>query len=131
MRKERSNIRHIMWRKRVDKSLLKDGTTPIPLWLAKQWKLNEIFNFESGTVIVAIKTSHKYLGELSLINNPNRFQYRLTFYEPVRTQLRNTYHHSYQTLVLDNQKKETLEFLDIEFDQNKKTFILVSWYLSE
>ncbi len=120
-----------MWRKRVDKSLLKDGTTPIPLWLAKQWKLNEIFNFESGTEIVAIKTSHKYLGELSLINNPNRFQYRLTLHEPVRTQLRNTYHHSYQTLVLDNQKKETLEFLDIEFDQKKKTFILVSWYLSE
>jgi hypothetical protein len=47
MKRERSDIQFIMWRKRVDMTLLLSGQTPIPTWLVKQWQLKEVFDFSS------------------------------------------------------------------------------------
>jgi len=120
-----------MWRKRVDKSFLRDGTTPIPLWLAKQWELNDIFAFENGKEIVAIKWNHKYIGELTSVDNLNRLQYRLTLLEPVKSDMKKVFYHSYNRLIRDNNDDPVSEFIDIEFDKKKKTFILVAWYKVE
>jgi hypothetical protein len=49
MKRERSDIQFIMWRKRVDMTLLLSGQTPIPTWLVKQWQLKEVFDFSSNS----------------------------------------------------------------------------------
>ena len=123
MKKERSDVRFILWRKRVDKTLLKDGLTPIPTWLVKQWQIKEVFDFSDGPVKVAVRWDNSsYDGVLSTVHYENRDQYRLEIKDPAHQWLINSYLHSYEVLVIQAQQSETYEFLDIEFDPENKVF---------
>ena len=132
MKKERSDVRFILWRKRVDKTLLKDGLTPIPTWLVKQWQIKEVFDFSDGHVKVSVKWDNSsYDGVVSTVHYENRDQYRLEIKDPAHQWLINSYFHSYEVLVIQAQQSETYEFLDIEFDPETKVFYLHDYYKHE
>jgi len=129
MRKERSDVRFVMWRKRVDKTLLKDGVTPIPTWLVDQWLIQEVFDFSNGSIPVLIYWGKDaYQGVVSMVQYEKRVLYRLEIKDPGHQWLINAYADSYEKLVLNERQEETFEFLDIEFDPKSKTFFLNDYY---
>jgi len=129
MRKERSDVRFVMWRKRVDMTLLKDGVTPIPTWLVDQWLIQEVFDFSNGSINVPINWGKDaYHGVVSRVQYEKRDLYRLEIKNPGLQWLINAYSDSYEKLVLIQRQEETFEFLDIEFDPNSKTFFFNDYY---
>jgi hypothetical protein len=129
MRKERSDVRFVMWRKRVDKTLLKGGVTPIPTWLVDQWLIQEVFDFSNGSIPVLIYWGKDaYQGVVSMVQYEKRVLYRLEIKDPGHQWLINAYTNSYEKLVLNERQEETYEFLDIEFDPKSKTFFLNDYY---
>ena len=40
---ERNDVRHPLWRKKVDGSLLQHSVTPIPGWVGQMWNITSIF----------------------------------------------------------------------------------------
>jgi hypothetical protein len=129
MKRERSDIKFIMWRKRVDMTLLLSGQTPIPTWLVKQWRLKEVFDFSSNSHPVLIKWGkYQYDGFIKIVHYDNRELVRLEIKDSAQKWLINAFMHTYETLVLKAQEVETYEFLDIEFDPLSKQFILTVYY---
>jgi hypothetical protein len=130
MKKERSDVRYIMWRKKVDLTLLKEGVTPIPNWLVQQWEINLNYDLSDSVSEVVVKFGHKYFGKLYRTITDKREQYKLSFGNFVLKELQLSYKYSYQRLIIDRLKYETFEFLDIEFDPKKKIFYLKDYYVS-
>jgi hypothetical protein len=132
MKKERNDVEFILWRKRVDKTLLKDGVTPIPNWLVKHWQIKEVFDFSKGSIPVVIKWGKdEYKGLVSLVQYDNRELYRLEIKNPGHQWLINAYIYSYDSLVLKGLEEEPCEFIDIEFDPQKKVFFLKDYYVNK
>lgn len=131
MKRERSDVRFIMWRKKVDLTLLKDGMTPIPNWLVQQWEIELNYDLSEGVSEVVIKFGHKYFGKLYRATTDKRDLYRISLGEFVLKELQLSYSYSYQKLVKDKSKYDTFEFLDIEFDPKKKIFYLKDHYVNK
>lgn len=66
MKLERSDIKFLLWRKKVDKSILNDRETPIPKFMLESWKIEQLFK-DCGSV-----NSEK--GKVEIILNKNTFQ---------------------------------------------------------
>lgn len=148
---ERNDIKHLMWRKKVDSSLFK-GESVVPMAFVKQWKLKNYFKDNgknSSLWPVQIKFGSKiYEGKI--------------FYRPP-TQARSSEQHKiiYQDDLIEDLKKAFLmshirwlevelrkqtgkraaeatreteretpfwEFLDIEFDKSNKEFIFTAYF---
>jgi len=122
MKRERSDVRFLMWRKKVDLTLLRDGVTPIPNWLVKQWDIELSYALSDGVSEIVVKFGHKYFGKIYRTTIKKREQYKLFVGEIVLKELQLIYKYSYQRLVIDKSKYETFEFLDIEFDPPKRSF---------
>ena len=131
MKKERSDVKFILWRKKVDLSFLRHGMTPIPTWLVKQWEIESLFDFTDGPVEVAFKFDHKHLGKISRTIMPGRFQYRLYVGDVITAKLLSLYSHSFKNLVKSEPDYNLMEFIDIELDPQKKTYILRDYYRIE
>ena len=43
MKFERSNVKHPLWRKKVDSSIWGHNVTAIPHWACKMWSVNSMF----------------------------------------------------------------------------------------
>ncbi len=129
MKRERSDIQFIMWRKRVDMTLLLSGQTPIPTWLVKQWQLKEVFDFSSNSHPILIKWGNdQYDGFIKIVHYENRELVRLKIKDSAQKWLINAFMHTYETLVLKAQEVETYEFLDIEFDPINRIFYLKDYF---
>jgi hypothetical protein len=147
MKLERSNVEYPLWRKKVDKSLFEHKGTTVPLWACKMWGLPSYFQHviskKSPEAQVTIRYERKtYKGWITVAKegrtNP---AYRLWFEDSLARELKYTFLMSYmrsleQSLTTDNKKDieseiPFWEFLDIEFNQQKREFIFVAYYTQE
>lgn len=151
VRTERVDVVHPLWRKKVDASLLLNGLTPIPQWVANAWQFPIVFSAvekksdPAARVVLRFKRQ-TFTGQV--VTN-KRAGYRLYVDEPLRTVLATTFLMSHMR-ALDEalQKREGAkrppsrkpkseaaeastsfwEFLDLEFDADNRQFILEAHY---
>jgi len=138
MRRERTNVKHPLWRKGVDESLLFHSIIPIPQWLYKKWGLP---SKKEISVKVIFKNS-RYEGTIKIakVTDGKRNIPRLIFQsqDKLLVQLRHTFMSSYVRLLerkFSNASTKNIEnkipfaeFLDIEYNKQNKTVILQPYY---
>jgi hypothetical protein len=141
---ERSDIDKPLWRKKVDGTLLKGSSTPIPQWLWDIWSIEQTFGKVTSkkdpkSAVKLIYNGRNFKGNVTRIKNPNGHRYRLQFEKPLANALSDVYLMSYMRLLeselSSNQSHREIEkeisfweFLDIEFDYSHKLFRLTSHY---
>lgn len=140
MKFERSDIKYPLWRKKVDSSLFHKMHTPIPNWCATTWKIKEIFGTNTSQKTEGAQVRMKFKAKLYpakvtySMNKDTDFQIFLS--ESFVEQLKDSFIMSYMRSLEQKLRKADLrykkpdmedeypfwEFLDIEFDSNKKIF---------
>jgi hypothetical protein len=138
-----------MWRKKVDATFLKDGSTPIPKWLLTIWDIQKAFEHvrskkdPSAQVNISLNKQgferQTFDGQVAKIKHSTGYRYRLYFEEKLIEELRKIYLMSFMRS-LEAELSESSsnrdiegsisfwEFIDIEFDVIKKTFIFSPHY---
>ncbi len=141
---ERSDIDKPMWRKKVDSTLLKDAWTPIPKWLWSIWCIESTFEEVKskkdprGCVIISYQ-GLTYKGQVAKVKAPDGYRFRFYFDKKLAEILSDVYLMSYMRVIeseLSGDKNHRQvekdisfwEFLDIEFDCNKKSFLFTSYF---
>lgn len=140
MKFERSDIKHPLWRKKVDSSLFHKMHTPIPNWCATTWKIKDIFGTNTSRKTEGAQVRIKFKGKLYparvtySLNKDTDFQIFLS--ESLVEQLKDSFIMSYMRSLEQKLRKADLrykkpdmeeeypfwEFLDIEFDSRTKIF---------
>lgn len=152
---ERNNIRHTMWRKKVDNSIFSSGHIVIPKAYVKQWRLEVLFrdngkNAETWPIEVQFGTKI-YNGKV-FYRPPTKarssVQHKILIKEDLIEDLKKAFlmsHIRWLEVELRKQggkksaqaSKETeretpfWEFIDIEFDYENKQFIFTDYYKQE
>ena len=131
-----------MWRKKVDKSVFKEKSTPIPDWVSKIWNLD--LYYENVTSIkekksetkIMFKGSEYHGNVVSIKRGEKKPIYRLSFSELLVGELKNVFLMSHMRGIEQELNKEVKveneipfwEFLDIEFNESEKSFHLTAYY---
>lgn len=131
----------------MDKSLFEYNGTTIPSWACAMWNLPEFFSSvssrnDSNSEVTVIFRKKSYKGWVTVARHKRISPaFRLWFEEDLSIELKRAFPMSYMRslemyLEPDGAKDvERLipfwEFLDIEFDQNSRTFRFVSYYCQE
>ena len=140
---ERRKVDHPLWRKKVDKSLLKSNTS-IPKWVCKMWGIDDDFrgvtsqHHHDSNVIIRFNEK-KFSGQITELKRGKKStQFRLWFEPSLALELQGVFVMSYLRSLeqaLSKEKPKDIEedipfweFLDIEFDRSKKLFKFVSYY---
>jgi hypothetical protein len=149
MKFERSDIKHPLWRKKVDSSLFHKAHTPIPNWCAKNWKMESTFgkNTSKLTPVAQVKIRfNKKLYHARVTYSFNKdTSYQIFLPDDFVEQLKDTFIMSYmrsleQRLRKNNKEYEDRdlekevpfwEFLDIEYDGETKIFHCKAHYKQE
>ena len=140
MKVERSNIEFPLWRKKVDSSLLKTSETPIPNWLHSVWSIS-LLDISKQLQVDILFNKKRFSGKLRWTKNgPNSKQLRFSFESGLGDLLKEEFLMSYmRSLEGDIRKSKNMpsdlekeipfwEFIDIEFDVEKKTFYFTNHY---
>jgi hypothetical protein len=147
LKTERSDVNQPLWRKKVDSSLFRQNGTTIPQWAAKMWGINDDFStcrskkLESSKVKVVFE-SKDYDGWVTIAPEGRKTPAYRLFYEPnLSYELENVFLMSYARDIEDRLRKADdpsfkgieeeipfWEFLDIEYEREKKTFHLTAYY---
>ena len=146
MKLERKNIQFPLWRKKVDKTILVEGMSPIPGAWVNIWDLNNRFSssvgFKSkeGQIEIIFK-SKSYKG---VIFRTKRGQYRFKFLDKKLIDLlKETFNSSYIRVIEGELRKSKnsdcnieneipfWEFIDIEFNVNDKQMLLTAHYVQK
>ena len=149
MKFERTNIKHPLWRKKVDSSIFKYDATTMPNWICRAWGIDTMFkgvtskNHSKSPIKITFnnKIWNGWVTEAGKGRvNP---AYRLWFEEDLTYELKQVFLMSYMRDIESNirgkedgkQRKTTIEndipfweFLDIEFNKKSKAFIFVAHY---
>ena len=141
---ERSDISSPMWRKKVDASLLQEGSTPIPNWLVATWNITKFFDEvrskkSPDAVVTVFFKSKKCEGKVVKVKRPGGYRYRLYFDQEHIDLLRKTFLMTYmRTLegaLTENQNRNDIEetipfweFIDIEFNIESREVHLTGHY---
>jgi hypothetical protein len=141
---ERSDVEHPLWRKKVDKGLLRDGVTPIPSWLCSIWNIDELFgealSKKDTNSIVSIEfKGTTYSGQIAKSTAGHSQRFRLFFGIELKSALSETFLTTYMRAIegeitQDKNHRDIersisfWEFLDIEFDAQRKHFIFTGHY---
>ena len=157
MRRERTNIKFPIWRKKVDSSLFQHGAITIPVWTCKIWDLKTSFPETMGKrndrSQIAIKFNKKeFTGHITCTSRTNASTnvYRLWISDDLRYELSEVFLMSFmrdiENRLRENQSsndknmaKEAKsadvekeipfwEFLDIEFDSESRTVHMTAHY---
>lgn len=146
MKVERSDIKHPLWRKKVDTSLFHKLDTPIPNWLSKVWKIRETFGSSTRRTEetrVSIKLNKTiYEGWVTHAKYQAKdTEYKLFFTKEFAERLKEIFLMSYMRSLEQRLRKANgtntndieqeipfWEFLDIEFNRKTKTFICKAHY---
>ena len=148
---ERNDIKHLMWRKKVDNSIFK-GESVIPMAFVKQWDLKNHF-LDNGKKAANWSTQIKFGSKF--------YEGKVSFRPPTKARSSEQHKIIYQDDLIEDLKKAFLmshirwlevelrkregkksaeatketeretpfwEFLDIEFDQDKKEFIFTAYF---
>ncbi|MYB88549.1 MAG: GIY-YIG nuclease family protein [Proteobacteria bacterium] len=145
MKRERTNVDHPLWRKKVDSSLFLHKVTTIPKWVCKVWNLDNVFpelkgkgDLESSISISFNKKSH--IGQVTSSWPKKRADkvYRLWFGDDLMAELKETFLMSFMRDIEDRLRPDAdtdieedipfWEFLDIEFDEESKMVRMTSHY---
>lgn len=142
---ERNDIKHPLWRKKVDATFLRDGLTPIPNWLHDSWNIKGIFdhviskNDKDSQVLIFFK-GKKYLGYVSKHKAPNNnYRYRLYISPELTALMCDEFLMSYMRMLEAELRKDSThrkiekeisfwEFIDIEFESTSKSFYFTAQY---
>ena len=139
---ERTKVDFPLWRKKVDKSVFKEKSTPIPDWVSKIWNLDNYFNNITSTKDEKSKTKiifegNDYSGNVVLKKRGRKKPiYRLFFNDLLVGELKNIFLMSHMRGIEQELNKEVKveneipfwEFLDIEFNELDKSFLLTAYY---
>jgi hypothetical protein len=138
-----------MWRKKVDATFLKEGSTPIPKWLLSIWNIEETFegvrskrdNLSCVKIYFNRQGSQQqtFSGQVTQVKASTGFKYRLYFEEQLIDELRKTFLMSFMRSIeaelSENSSNRDIEeeisfweFIDIEFDVLTKAFIFSAHY---
>ena len=144
---ERSDVRHPLWRKKVDGSLLRHAETPIPGWVIALWELQPQFPHKGSrgdprSVVTLRFQGHSFTGAVTWQGRTKSARrYRLWFEDSLRYALADTFvmsHMRYLEKCLratggdssDVEKEIPFwEFLDVEYARATKTFHLKAYYV--
>ncbi len=147
MKVERSNIEFPLWRKKVDSSLFEHNGTTIPTWACTMWGVQKLFgnciskNMEDAKVTIQFERVD-YPGYVSVAKEGRKTPaYRLWYEDELVMELKHKFLMSYMRSLekrLRPEAKEDIEkdmpfweFLDIEFDSNRKVFRFEAYYRQE
>lgn len=149
MKFERSDIKHPLWRKKVDSSLFHKAHTPIPNWCARNWDLENLFGRNTSKLTPAAQVKIKFDKQIYFakvtysFNKDTSYQIFLPadFVEPLKDTFIMSYMRSLEQRLRKNNKEYTdrdlekevpfWEFLDIEFDGEAKVFYCKAHYKQE
>lgn len=143
---ERSDVRFPLWRKKVDRSLLQQGVTPLPAWVASMWRIDLDFTGVESKRVKEAAVSVSVAGipsadagwVTSLTKGRSAPLYRLFVGDVAKAWLRRSFRMSYLRAVEavlaggddDGAERDApfWEFLDIEYDRASRRFYLVAHY---
>jgi len=147
MKFERSNVRHPLWRKKVDASLFNYKGTTIPTWACDMWGIQKQFHNckskkDSNSEVEIIFKNKKYGGWVTIAKEGRKTPaYRLWFSEDLQYEIKDSYLMSYMRDIeyrLRGDKSVNIEseipfweFLDIEYDNKNKRFKFNAYYTQE
>jgi hypothetical protein len=145
MRSERSDVEFPIWRKKVDKSLFEHDAATIPEWACRMWGLQEIYGTVTSRKDPRSNASVIYKGTpydawvTAAPHGRTNPAFRLWFDPILSLGLKRTFLMSYmrsleaalQTKVDIEQLIPFWEFLDIEFNQQRRIFKFVAYYRQE
>jgi hypothetical protein len=148
LKTERSDIEFPLWRKKVDASLFKDAATPIPKWLWKVWSIDTLFSKStskenSDSIVKVIFDKKEFNGRV--IFSSVKGMFRLFFDKQLSDILKDIFLMSYMRSIEQDLRKNKLEyseqeieneipfweFIDIEFDSQKKIFYFKAYYIQK
>ncbi len=148
MKLERSDIEFPLWRKKVDASLFKDAATPLPKFLWKMWRIEQLFSLcrdkeNADSRVVVSYDKKKYIGRI--IYSPTKNMFRLFFAKELGEKLKDIFLMSYMRSIEQDLRKNKQEyqdidieeeipfweFLDIEFDDENKEFKFKAHYIQK
>ena len=148
---ERNDIKHLMWRKKVDSSIF-NGESVIPMAFVKQWNLKSNFKDNgknSSYWPVHIKFGAKSYNGKVFYRPPTKVrsseQHKIIFQDDLINELKKAFLMSHiRWLEVELRKQEGKraaeatreteretpfwEFLDMEFDEDKKAFIFTAYF---
>jgi len=151
MKLERSDIKHPLWRKKVDSSLFTKLDTPIPNWLAEIWSIKVLFGENTSKKLpeaeVQIRFEKQlYIGWVTYAKYQAKdTTYKLFFPRAFIEKLKDVFIMSFMRSLegrlrkaSDVKYKNTVEedipfweFLDIEFDTTNKAFKCKAHYFQK
>lgn len=139
---ERTKVDFPLWRKKVDKSIFKEKSTPIPEWVSKIWNLNLYFHNivsikeDKSKVLIQFEDS-TYDGNVVLKKRGKKKPiYRLFFSDALANKLKNVFLMSHMRGIEQELNKDVKveneipfwEFLDIEFNESENLFLFTAYY---
>ena len=150
MKLERKNIKHPLWRKKVDKTLLIEGVSPIPSNWVDIWQIEKTFSKSIGIksdegLIEVIFKNKAYKGVIYRTkrrNSKNFFRFKILDNKLIN-KLKQEYNSSFVRIIegelrgLNNPDCKIedeipfWEFVDIEFNHVKRQVILTAHYVQK
>lgn len=149
MKFERSDVSFPLWRKKVDSSLFNKAHTPIPNWCVKAWQIEQIFgtntskkNAESHVKVLFEKQTYDAWVTYSFNKDTN---YQIFLSKDLVQILKDSFVMSYMRSLEQKLRKGNpsyasvdiedelpfWEFLDIEFNNEKKIFLFKAHYFQK
>jgi hypothetical protein len=141
MKPERRNVEFPIWRKKVDKSLFEHNGTTIPEWACRMWELPELYGGVTGksAAAAARATFQRASYDAWVTAAPrgrSRLLFRLWFDETLSFELKHAFLMSYMRSLEGSLSGEPgvetripfWEFLDIEFDRERRLFRFAAHY---
>jgi hypothetical protein len=144
---ERSNVDFPLWRKKVDSSLFRYNGTTIPNWACKIWNIPEDFSKsrsrkDSASKVQVEFQKKKFDGWVTIASKGRKTPaYRLWYSDLLTYELKDVFLMSFVRDIEDRLRKSKgikrtnieqeipfWEFLDIEYNRNKKLFRFVAYY---
>jgi hypothetical protein len=147
MKLERSNVEFPLWRKKVDSSLFEHNGTTIPAWACTMWGIQKTFghcnskSMKDARVTIQFKETN-YPGSVTVAKEGRKTPaYRLWYEDDLGMELKHKFLMSYMRSLekrLRQEAKEDIEkqipfweFLDIEFDPERRVFRFEAYYRQE
>ena len=143
---ERSRVEYYMWRKKVDNTLLRHNRTSIPQWVASKWKLDKHFPtvrvglnkaYEASNTKIKFGNEIYEEGKVTCTLFKKIPRYRLNIPKELTDKLKRVFLMSHMRDIESALRGgvgdiETeipfWEFLDIEFNPDKKQFEFTAYY---
>ena len=147
---ERSNVDFPLWRKKVDSSLFRENGTTIPQWACTMWGIQKEFHScisrkDSLSNVKVEFNKREYAGWVTVAKKGRKTPaYRLWYSEQLSYELKDVFLMSFARDIENRLRKSSgdkkpniedkipfWEFLDIEYESEKKRFYFKAYYIQK